>query len=76
MPWMRVVVAIGALLGIVTGVLVGSMAVARIFSAVGRAHLIFPVVGRVHERCARARGSRGGGQGRAARAPALRLPRP
>lgn len=48
MPWMRVIVALGALLGIVTGVLVGSMAVSRIFSAVGRAHLVFPVVGRVH----------------------------
>ena len=52
MPWMRVVVAIGALLGIITGVLVGVMAVARIFSAVGRAHLVFPVVGHVHKRCA------------------------
>jgi APA family basic amino acid/polyamine antiporter len=48
MPWMRVIVALGALLGIVTGVLVGSMAVSRIFSAVGRAHLVFPIVGRVH----------------------------
>jgi amino acid transporter len=26
------------------------MAVARIFSAVGRAHLVFPVIGRVHEK--------------------------
>ncbi|GBF87743.1 cationic amino acid transporter-like [Raphidocelis subcapitata] len=48
MPWMRVVVALGALLGIVTGVLVGMMAVARIFSAVGRSHLVFPVIGHVH----------------------------
>lgn len=48
MPWMRVIVALGALLGIVTGVLVGSMAVSRIFSAVGRAHLVFPVIGHVH----------------------------
>jgi len=48
MPWMRVIVALGALLGILTGVLVGQMAVARIFSAVGRAHLVFPVIGRVH----------------------------
>jgi amino acid transporter len=45
---MRVIVALGALLGIVTGVLVGSMAVSRIFSAVGRAHLVFPVIGHVH----------------------------
>jgi hypothetical protein len=50
MPWMRVVVALGALLGIVTGVLVGMMAVARIFSAVGRAHLVFPVIGHVHHK--------------------------
>jgi amino acid transporter len=47
-PPPSIVVALGALLGIVTGVLVGQMAVARIFSAVGRAHLLFPVIGNIH----------------------------
>jgi hypothetical protein len=45
-----IVVALGALLGIVTGVLVGQMAVARILAAVGRAHLVFPIIGEVHPR--------------------------
>jgi hypothetical protein len=50
LPWLRVVVSLGALLAIVTGVLVGVMAVSRILSAVGRAHLVFPFLGRVHHK--------------------------
>jgi amino acid transporter len=45
---MRVIVSIGALLAIITGVLVGVLAVSRILSAVGRAHLVLPVLGNVH----------------------------
>jgi APA family basic amino acid/polyamine antiporter len=46
MPWGRVLVGIGAVLGIVTGVLVGVMGVSRIITSLARTHLFIPVFGR------------------------------
>ncbi|KAF6256039.1 amino acid permease family protein [Scenedesmus sp. NREL 46B-D3] len=50
LPWGQYLVALGATLGIITGVLVGVMGVARIVTSMGRTHLFFPVFGRVSKR--------------------------
>ncbi|WIA39047.1 hypothetical protein OEZ86_005191 [Tetradesmus obliquus] len=50
LPWGRYLVALGAVLGIVTGVLVGVMGVARIVTSMARTHLFFPLFGKVNER--------------------------
>eukprot|EP00775_Hariotina_reticulata_P003840 gene3840-4097_t len=50
LPWASYLVALGATLGIVTGVLVGVMGVARIVCSMGRSHLIFPIFGKIHDR--------------------------
>eukprot|EP00882_Tetradesmus_deserticola_P001730 GHRQ01001859.1.p1 GENE.GHRQ01001859.1~~GHRQ01001859.1.p1 ORF type:complete len:634 (+),score=216.50 GHRQ01001859.1:64-1902(+) len=50
LPWGQYLVALGAVLGIITGVLVGVMGVARIVTSMGRTHLFFPVFGKINER--------------------------
>lgn len=50
LPWALYIVALGALLGIVTGTLVGMFAVSRIIAAVARQHLLPPVLASVHGR--------------------------
>lgn len=50
MPWAKYIVAIGALMGIVTGTLVGMFAVSRIIAAVARTHLLPPFLAKVHKR--------------------------
>jgi len=46
-PWGQYLVALGAVLGIVTGVLVGMMGVSRIVCGVSRSHLFLPLFGKV-----------------------------
>eukprot|EP00878_Enallax_costatus_P002770 GHUV01002960.1.p1 GENE.GHUV01002960.1~~GHUV01002960.1.p1 ORF type:complete len:337 (+),score=62.34 GHUV01002960.1:919-1929(+) len=48
--WAKYIVALGALLGIITGTLVGMYAVSRIIAAVSRQHLLPPFLARVHKR--------------------------
>jgi len=50
MPWAKYIVALGALMGIVTGTLVGMFAVSRIIAAVSRTHLLPPFLAKVHKR--------------------------
>jgi len=45
--WGQYLVALGAVLGIITGVLVGMMGVARIVCSVSRSHLFLPLFGKV-----------------------------
>ncbi|WIA23368.1 hypothetical protein OEZ85_000131 [Tetradesmus obliquus] len=50
MDWARYIVALGAVLGIITGTLVGMFAVSRIIAAVARQHLLPPFLAKVHKR--------------------------
>ncbi|KAF8072860.1 CAT1 [Scenedesmus sp. PABB004] len=50
MPWGSILVGLGAVLGIVTGVLVTLMGVSRIVTSTARTHLLFPVLGRINAR--------------------------
>ena len=45
MQWASYIVALGALLGIVTGTMIGLLAVARSICALGREHFIWPIFG-------------------------------
>lgn len=46
--WGTYVVSVGALMGIVTGVLVGCLGVARFLQALARQHLVFPFMAHIH----------------------------
>eukprot|EP00879_Flechtneria_rotunda_P002193 GHRR01002379.1.p1 GENE.GHRR01002379.1~~GHRR01002379.1.p1 ORF type:complete len:523 (+),score=115.42 GHRR01002379.1:1539-3107(+) len=50
MDWAHYIVALGALLGIITGTLVGMYAVSRIIAAVARQHLLPPFLAKIHRR--------------------------
>lgn len=50
LDWARYIVALGALMGIVTTTLVGMYATSRIIAAVARAHLLPPFLARVHHK--------------------------
>lgn len=50
MKWASFIVAVGALLGIVTGTMIGLLAVARSICALGREHFIWPAFGWVNEK--------------------------
>jgi len=50
MKWASYIVALGALLGIVTGTMIGLLAVARSICALGREHFIWPIFGWVNEK--------------------------
>ncbi|WIA31201.1 hypothetical protein OEZ86_001201 [Tetradesmus obliquus] len=52
MDWARYIVALGALMGIITTTLVGMYATSRIVAAVGRQHILPPFLARVHPRWA------------------------
>ena len=45
MKWASYIVALGALLGITTGTMIGLLAVARSICALGREHFIWPIFG-------------------------------
>jgi len=49
-PWASYVVALGAVLGIITGVLANIMGVARILCSLSRTHLAPPLFGAVNKR--------------------------
>ncbi len=48
LDWAKYIVALGALLGIVTGVLVGALGVARLLTTVGREHMLPSFFAYVH----------------------------
>lgn len=50
LPWGQYLVGLGAVLGIVTGVLVTFMGVARIITSTARTHLLFGFLGRINSR--------------------------
>eukprot|EP00882_Tetradesmus_deserticola_P006703 GHRQ01007056.1.p1 GENE.GHRQ01007056.1~~GHRQ01007056.1.p1 ORF type:complete len:407 (+),score=118.31 GHRQ01007056.1:579-1799(+) len=52
MDWARYIVALGALMGILTTTLVGMYATSRLLAAVGRQHVLPPLLARVHPRLA------------------------
>lgn len=48
--WAQYIIALSACLSAMTGVLIGSLAVARYVAAVGRSHMVFPFLSYIHPR--------------------------